>query len=83
MTLALDAEFEIAGPSGVRTATATASSGLETGLEPGEILTAIKIPAFGANDRCVFHASWREDAGTTALRAPGSRGRSQAIRFRR
>ena len=56
MTLALDAEFEIAGPDGTRTAKADGFfQGLfETGLEPGEILTAINIPVFGTNDRCVF-----------------------------
>ena len=56
MTLALDAEFEIAGPDGTRTAKADGFfKGLfETGLEPGEILTAVNIPIFGDNDRCAF-----------------------------
>ncbi len=56
MTLALDAEFEIAGPAGTRLTKADGFfRGLfETGLEPGEILTAIHIPCFGDNDRCVF-----------------------------
>jgi carbon-monoxide dehydrogenase medium subunit len=56
MTLAMDAEFEIASLAGIRTTKADGFfQGLfETGLEPGEILTAINIPCFGDNDRCVF-----------------------------
>ena len=75
ITLALDAEFEIAGPGGIRTATAEGFfRGLfETGLEPGEILTAIKIPAFGANDRCVFHELARR-RGDYALVGAGVQG---------
>lgn len=57
MTLALDADFEIAGPDGTRTMKADGffKDLFDTGLEPGEILVAIRIPVFGANDRCVFH----------------------------
>ncbi len=57
MTLALDAEFEIAGPDGIRIMKADGffKDLFDTGLEPGEILMAIRIPVFGANDRCVFH----------------------------
>src|SRR5262249_43522077 len=57
MTLALDAEFEIAGPDGIRTMKADGffKDLFDTGLEPGEILVAIRIPVFGATDRCVFH----------------------------
>jgi aerobic carbon-monoxide dehydrogenase medium subunit len=56
MTLAMDAEFEIASLAGTRTTKADGFfKGLfETGLEPGEILTAINIPCFGEADRCVF-----------------------------
>jgi carbon-monoxide dehydrogenase medium subunit len=75
MTLALDAEFEIAGTDGVRTVKADGFfRGLfETGLEPGEILTAIKIPVFGANDRCVFHELARR-RGDYALVGAGVQG---------
>jgi carbon-monoxide dehydrogenase medium subunit len=57
VTLALDAEFEIAGANGIRTAKADGFfQGLfETGLEPGEILTAVNIPASGPDHRCAFH----------------------------
>jgi aerobic carbon-monoxide dehydrogenase medium subunit len=56
MTLAMDAEFEIASLAGTRTTKADGFfKGLfETGLQPGEILTAINIPCFGDADRCVF-----------------------------
>jgi carbon-monoxide dehydrogenase medium subunit len=56
MTLAMDAEFEIASLAGTRTTKADGFfRGLfETGLQPGEILTAINIPCFGETDRCVF-----------------------------
>lgn len=56
VALALDAEFEIAGPDGVRHAKADGFfKGIyETGLEPGEILTAILVPPSGARDRCAF-----------------------------
>jgi aerobic carbon-monoxide dehydrogenase medium subunit len=75
MTLALDAEFEIASSGGVRMAKADGFfRGLfETGLEPGEILTAIKIPAFGENDRCVFHELARR-RGDYALVGAGIQG---------
>ena len=56
MTLAMDAEFEIASLAGTRTTKADGFfKGLfDTGLQPGEILTAINIPCFGKADRCVF-----------------------------
>jgi carbon-monoxide dehydrogenase medium subunit len=75
MTLALDAEFEIAGPDGIRTTKANGFfRGLfETGLEPSEILTAINIPAFGENDRCVFHELARR-RGDYALVGAGVQG---------
>jgi carbon-monoxide dehydrogenase medium subunit len=75
MTLALDAEFEIASAEGLRTAKADGFfRGLfETGLEPGEILTAINIPAFGANDRCVFDELARR-RGDYALVGAGVQG---------
>jgi aerobic carbon-monoxide dehydrogenase medium subunit len=70
--LALDAEFEIAGPDGVRTSKADGFfQGLfETGLGPGEILTAINIPAFGTKNRCVFHEFARR-RGDYALAGAG------------
>jgi len=57
MCLALDAEFEIAGVEGRRTSPANGFfHGLfDTDLQPGEIITAIRVPVFGPNDRCVFH----------------------------
>lgn len=75
MTLALDAEFEIASAGGIRTAKADGFFRrlFETGLEPGEILTAIKIPAFGENDRCVFHELARR-RGDYALVGAGVQG---------
>jgi aerobic carbon-monoxide dehydrogenase medium subunit len=57
MTLALDAELEIANADGIRRRVKAINyyKGLfETDLVPGEILTAILIPLFGDNDRCVF-----------------------------
>lgn len=56
VALALDAEFEIAGAHGVRRTKADGFfKGIyETGLEAGEILTAVLVPLFGARDRCVF-----------------------------
>jgi carbon-monoxide dehydrogenase medium subunit len=57
MTLALDAELEIANAEGIRRCVKAVNyyKGLfETDLLPGEILTAILIPLFGENDRCVF-----------------------------
>jgi aerobic carbon-monoxide dehydrogenase medium subunit len=56
MTLAMDAEFEIASLTRTRTTKADGFfKGLfETALQPGEILTAINIPCFGETERCVF-----------------------------
>jgi aerobic carbon-monoxide dehydrogenase medium subunit len=75
VTLALDAEFEIAGPAGMRTAKAdNFFRGLfETGLEPGEILTAINVPCFGDADRCVFDELARR-RGDYALVGAGVQG---------
>lgn len=72
MTLALDAEFEIAGPGGVRVSRAeTFFRGLfDTDLKPGEIITAIRIPVFGPSDRCVFHEFARR-RGDYALAGAG------------
>jgi carbon-monoxide dehydrogenase medium subunit len=72
ITLALDAEFEIAGANGIRTAKADGFfRGLfDTALAPGEILTAINIPVFGANDRCAFHEFARR-RGDYALAGAG------------
>ncbi len=75
MTLAMDAEFEIASLTGTRTTKADGFfRGLfETGLEPGEILTAIKIPCFGEADRCVFDELARR-RGDYALVGAGVQG---------
>jgi carbon-monoxide dehydrogenase medium subunit len=75
MTLALDAQFEIAGAAGTRTTKADGFfRGLfETGLEPGEILTAIHIPLFGNHDRCVFDELARR-RGDYALVGAGVQG---------
>jgi carbon-monoxide dehydrogenase medium subunit len=56
MTLALDAEIEIAGPHGLRTEPATDFfRGLfETALAACEVITAIRIPLLAADERCVF-----------------------------
>lgn len=55
MTLALDAEIEIAGPSGSRRVKADDSVELfETALQPGELITAIYVPLFKADQRFAF-----------------------------
>lgn len=56
VVLALDAELEIAGPSGLRRTKADGFfKGIyETGLEAGEIVTAVLVPPFGARERCAF-----------------------------
>ncbi len=75
MTLAMDAEFEIASLAGTRTTKADGFfKGLfETGLQPGEILTAINIPCFGETDRCVFDELARR-RGDYALVGAGVQG---------
>jgi carbon-monoxide dehydrogenase medium subunit len=75
MTLAMDAEFEIASLAGTRTTKADGFfRGLfETGLQPGEILTAINIPCFGNADRCVFDELARR-RGDYALVGAGVQG---------
>ena len=75
MTLAMDAEFEIASLAGTRTTKADGFfKGLfETGLAPGEILTAIYIPCFGEADRCVFDELARR-RGDYALVGAGVQG---------
>jgi carbon-monoxide dehydrogenase medium subunit len=75
MTLALDAEFEIANMDGIRTTKADGFfQGLfETGLAPGEILTAINIPVFGEHDRCAFHELARR-RGDYAMAGAGVQG---------
>jgi aerobic carbon-monoxide dehydrogenase medium subunit len=75
MTLAMDAEFEIASLAGTRTTKADGFfKGLfETGLQPGEILTAINIPCFGQTDRCVFDELARR-RGDYALVGAGVQG---------
>ena len=52
VALAVDAEFEIAGPEGVRRVKADGffKGPYETGLEPQEIITAILVPPFGTGD---------------------------------
>jgi carbon-monoxide dehydrogenase medium subunit len=56
MTLALDAEIEIVGPSGSRRVKADDFfiDLFETALRPGELITAIHVPLFRANQRFAF-----------------------------
>lgn len=56
MTLALDAEIEIAGSSGTRRIKADDFflDLFETALQPGELITAIYIPLFKADQRFAF-----------------------------
>jgi carbon-monoxide dehydrogenase medium subunit len=56
MTLALDAEIEIAGPSGSRRVKADDFfvDLFETALQPGELVIAIYVPLFRADQRFVF-----------------------------
>ncbi len=56
MTLALDAEIEIAGPSGSRRVKADDFfvELFETALQPGELITAIYVPLFKADQRFAF-----------------------------
>ena len=56
MTLALDAEIEIAGPSGRRRVKADDFfiDLFETALQPGELITAIHVPLFRADQRFAF-----------------------------
>ncbi|CCD97998.1 xanthine dehydrogenase family protein subunit M [Bradyrhizobium sp. STM 3809] len=56
MVLALDAEIEIAGPSGRRIVKADEFfiDLFETALAPGELLVAIRVPLFRSNQRIAF-----------------------------
>lgn len=56
MTLALDAEIEIAGPSGSRRVKADDFflDLFETALQPGELITAVCVPLFKADQRFAF-----------------------------
>lgn len=76
VTLALDAEFEIAGPNGMRRAKANGffRGRYETGLEAGEILTAILAPLFGDRDRCAFDELTRR-RGHSAIVGAAVQGR--------
>lgn len=76
VALALDAELEIAAPEGLRRTRADGFfKGLyETELEPGEILTAILVPPFGAGDRSAFDELARR-RGDYALVGAGVQGR--------
>ncbi|MGA7803677.1 FAD binding domain-containing protein [Bradyrhizobium sp.] len=79
MTLALDAELEIANADGIRRRVKAIDyyKGLfETDLAPGEILTAILIPLFGENDRCVFDELARR-RGDYAIVGAGVQARFQ------
>ena len=87
VALAVDAEFEIAGPDGVRRAKADGFfKGLyETNLEPREIITAILVPPFGTGDHAVFDELARR-RGDTAIVGAGIQGRftgkqTEAIRI--
>ncbi len=79
VVLALDAELEIAGPTGRRRAKAEGFfKGLyETGLEPGEILTAVLVPPFRPDERCAFDELARR-RGDYAIVGAAVQGRFQA-----
>ncbi|KAB2912630.1 MAG: xanthine dehydrogenase family protein subunit M [Hyphomicrobiaceae bacterium] len=79
VVLALDAELEIAGPGGRRRTKADGFfKGLyETGLEPGEILTAILVRPFDKRDRCAFDELARR-RGDYAIVGAGVQGRFHA-----
>ena len=79
--LALDGELEIAGPAGRRTIKADDffKSLFETALTPRDVLTAIRIPAAGADSRCGFaefarrHGDYAMAGLAATARAEGSR----------
>jgi carbon-monoxide dehydrogenase medium subunit len=56
MTLALDAEIEIAGATGLRRVKADDFflDLFETALRPGELITAVYVPLFKADQRSAF-----------------------------
>ena len=76
VALAVDAEFEIAGPEGVRRVKADGffKGPYETGLEPQEIITAILVPPFGTGDHAVFDELARR-RGDTAVVGAAIQGR--------
>lgn len=79
MTLAIDAELEIANAEGIRRRVKAINyyKGLfETDLVPGELLTAILVPLFGENDRCVFDEFARR-RGDYAIVGAGVQARFQ------
>ena len=82
MTLALDAQFEIVGANGLRRVKADGFfRGLfETGLEPGQVLTAVLIPCFGENDYCAFDELARR-RGDYALVGAGVQARFDGDRI--
>ena len=79
--LALSGELEIAGPAGRRTIKADDffKSLFETALTPRDVLTAIRIPAAGADSRCGFaefarrHGDYAMAGLAATARAEGSR----------
>ena len=76
VALAIDADFEIAGPDGVRRVKADGffKGPYETGLEPQEIITAILVPPFGTGDHAVFDELARR-RGDTAIVGAAIQGR--------
>jgi carbon-monoxide dehydrogenase medium subunit len=87
VALAVDAEFEIAGPQGVRVVKADGFfKGLgKTGLEPQEIITAILVPPVEPGDHAVFDEFARR-RGHTAIIGAAIQGRfagkqAEAIRI--
>ena len=76
VVLAVDAEFEIAGPEGVRCVKADGffKGPYESGLEPQEIITAIFVPTFGTGDQAVFDELARR-RGDSAIVGAAIQGR--------
>ncbi len=72
--VALDARFQITGPSGVRTIPASdfftlprVDSSRENVLAKGELLTAVHLPSTGTNIRSAYHKILDRDAWTHAV----------------
>ena len=86
VALAVDAEFEIAGPEGVRRVNANGffKGPNKTGLEPQEIITAILVPPFGTGDHAVFDefARRRGDTAIVGAAVQGRFARKQAEAIR-
>jgi carbon-monoxide dehydrogenase medium subunit len=89
VALAVDADFEIAGPDGVRRVKADGFfKGLhETDLDPKEIISAILVPPFGTGDHAVFDEFSRRRSDTAIVgaaiqgRFPGKQAEAIRIAF--